>query len=238
MFEQPLFFASQHIRAGGAQTFSEFVATFGLLSVIWGCRSSAAPFAMGAYITGAYLVHRVDVVRESGRHARPRRLRHVRRNPARRCPRVRRRSTRRRGRRYLSIPMANLDKKRVLILCTGNSARSQMAEGLLRHDAGDRFAVESAGTRPSQVRPEAIAVMRELGIDISGHRSKHVDEFAGQEFDYILTVCDNAKRNLPGISKRKQPASITALTIPLARRLRYRAPGGISGAFATRSAPT
>jgi len=88
-------------------------------------------------------------------------------------------------------------KKRVLILCTGNSARSQMAEGLLRHDAGDRFEVESAGTRPSQVRPEAIAVMRELGIDISGHRSKHVDEFAGQAFDYVLTVCDNAKQSCP-----------------------------------------
>jgi arsenate reductase len=88
-------------------------------------------------------------------------------------------------------------KKRVLILCTGNSARSQMAEGLLRHDAGDRFEVESAGTRPSQVRPEAIAVMRELGINISGHRSKHVDEFAGQAFDYVLTVCDNAKETCP-----------------------------------------
>jgi arsenate reductase (thioredoxin) len=88
-------------------------------------------------------------------------------------------------------------KKRVLILCTGNSARSQMAEGLLRHDAGERFEVESAGTKPSQVRSEAIAVMRELGIDISGHRSKHVDEFVGQEFDYVLTVCDNAKESCP-----------------------------------------
>jgi arsenate reductase len=67
-------------------------------------------------------------------------------------------------------------KKRVLILCTGNSARSQMAEGLLRHNTGDRFEVESAGTRPGHVRPEAIAVMKELGIDISGHRSKHVQE--------------------------------------------------------------
>ncbi len=66
-------------------------------------------------------------------------------------------------------------KTRVLILCTGNSARSQMAEGLLRLDAGDQFAVESAGTKPGMVRPEAIAVMRELGIDITGHRSKHVD---------------------------------------------------------------
>jgi len=88
-------------------------------------------------------------------------------------------------------------KKRVLILCTGNSARSQMAEGLLRHDAGDRFEVFSAGTRPSHVRPEAIAVMRELGIDISEHRSKSVEEFGGQDFDYVLTVCDNAKESCP-----------------------------------------
>ena len=89
------------------------------------------------------------------------------------------------------------DKKRVLILCTGNSARSQMAEGLLRHDAGDRFDVFSAGTRPSKVRPEAISVMRELGIDITGHRSKSVDEFVGRSFDYVLTVCDNAKESCP-----------------------------------------
>jgi arsenate reductase len=89
------------------------------------------------------------------------------------------------------------DKKRVLILCTGNSARSQMAEGLLRHDAGERFDVESAGTRASFVRPEAIAVMSELGIDISGHRSKNVDEFAGQRFDYAMTVCDNARETCP-----------------------------------------
>lgn len=90
-----------------------------------------------------------------------------------------------------------MTKQRVLILCTGNSARSQMAEGLLRHDAGDRFEVESAGARPSRVRPEAIAVMNELGIDISGHRSKSVDEFRDQSFDYVLTVCDNAKESCP-----------------------------------------
>lgn len=89
------------------------------------------------------------------------------------------------------------DKERVLILCTGNSARSQMAEGLLRNDAGERFNVESAGTKPGQVRPEAIAVMNELGIDISGQRSKSVDEFAGRSFDYVLTVCDNAKESCP-----------------------------------------
>jgi len=89
------------------------------------------------------------------------------------------------------------DKKRGLILCTGNSTRSQMAEGLLRHEAGDRFEVESAGTQVSSVRAEAIAVMRELGIDISGHRSKNVDEFAGQPFDYVITVCDNARETCP-----------------------------------------
>jgi arsenate reductase len=72
-----------------------------------------------------------------------------------------------------------------------------MAEGLLRHDAGDRFEVASAGTAPSKVRPEAITVMRELGIDISSHRSKSVDEFAGREFDYVLTVCDHAKETCP-----------------------------------------
>ena len=72
-----------------------------------------------------------------------------------------------------------------------------MAEGLLRHDAGDRFEVFSAGTKPGQVRPEAIAVMRELGIDISGHRSKNIDEFTGQSFDYVLTVCDRAKESCP-----------------------------------------
>ena len=72
-----------------------------------------------------------------------------------------------------------------------------MAEGLLRHDAGDAYEVFSAGTKPTRVRPEAIAVMREVGIDISGHRSKSVDEFAGQDFDYVITVCDNAKESCP-----------------------------------------
>lgn len=88
-------------------------------------------------------------------------------------------------------------KKRVLILCTANSARSQMAEGMLRHDHGDRFQVESAGTRATHVRPEAIEVMQEIGIDLSSHRSKTVDEFAGESFDWVLTVCDNAKESCP-----------------------------------------
>jgi arsenate reductase (thioredoxin) len=90
-----------------------------------------------------------------------------------------------------------MKKKRVLILCTGNSARSQMAEGLLRHDAGEYFDVASAGTQPSAVRPEAMAAMRELGIDISGHRSKSVKEFDGQQFDYVITVCDSARESCP-----------------------------------------
>lgn len=90
-----------------------------------------------------------------------------------------------------------IEPKRVLILCTGNSARSQMAEGILRHDGGDRFEVESAGVKPSAVRLEAIEAMREIGIDISNQRSKSVDEFVGQDFDYVITVCDNARETCP-----------------------------------------
>src|SRR5580704_16963966 len=92
------------------------------------------------------------------------------------------------------------DRKRVLILRTGNSARSQMAEGLLRHEAGDRFEVLSAGTKPTHVSPEAIAVMSEIGIDISAHRSKSVDEFKNQEFESVVTVCDNARESCPVFS--------------------------------------
>ncbi|MFN0141243.1 MAG: arsenate reductase ArsC [Pyrinomonadaceae bacterium] len=88
-------------------------------------------------------------------------------------------------------------KERVLILCTGNSARSQMAEGLLRHIAGDKFDVESAGTIASFVRPHAIAAMAEIGVDISGHRSKCLDEFLDTAFDYVITVCDNANETCP-----------------------------------------
>src|SRR5687767_2001856 len=89
------------------------------------------------------------------------------------------------------------EKKRVLILCTGNSARSQMAEGLLRDLAGDRFDVASAGTIASFVRPQAVSAMAEIGIDISGHRSKSLDEFRATPFDYVITVCDNASQNCP-----------------------------------------
>jgi arsenate reductase (thioredoxin) len=88
-------------------------------------------------------------------------------------------------------------KKRILVLCTGNSARSQMGEGLFRAEGGAGVDVFSAGTVPSFVRPEAIAVLKEIGIDISGQRSKPVAEFAGQSFDFVITVCDNARDNCP-----------------------------------------
>ena len=217
MFGEPVFSASRHVRAGNAQLFSEFVATFGLLCVIWGCarlRSSAVPFAVGTYITGAYWFT------ASTSFA----------NPA--VTLARSASDTFAGIRPVDVPgfivaqlagaaiatllfrwlvptlPASADAvvvphterhcmKRVLILCTGNSARSQMAEGLLRHDAGDRFEVESAGTKASFVRPEAIAAMKELGIDISGQRSKNVDEFEGQHFDSVITVCDNARETCP-----------------------------------------
>jgi arsenate reductase (thioredoxin) len=87
--------------------------------------------------------------------------------------------------------------KKILVLCTGNSARSQMAEGLLIHITQSKYEVYSAGTKPSIVRPEAIKVLAEIGIDISKNRSKSVDEFANTEIDYVLTVCDNAKETCP-----------------------------------------
>ena len=90
-----------------------------------------------------------------------------------------------------------MNLKRILILCTGNSARSQMAEGVMRHESRGSIEVFSAGTKPSGLRAEAVAVMKEIGIDISGGRSKSVDEFRGQAFDYVITVCDNAAESCP-----------------------------------------
>lgn len=93
--------------------------------------------------------------------------------------------------------MKTTTRQKVLILCTGNSARSQMAEGLLRHVAGAQFEVFSAGTRPVGLNPNAVTAMSEIGINIAGSRSKSVDEFAGENFDYVITVCDNAKESCP-----------------------------------------
>jgi thioredoxin type arsenate reductase len=86
---------------------------------------------------------------------------------------------------------------RVLFLCTHNSARSQMAEAILRHLGGDRVEVHSAGTVATRVHPLAIAAMADKGIDISGQRSKHMDELTGENFDYVITVCDNARETCP-----------------------------------------
>lgn len=88
-------------------------------------------------------------------------------------------------------------KRRVLFLCTGNSARSQMAEGWLRHLAGDRYDVCSAGTQPVGLNPGSVEAMAEVGIDISHHRSKSAVEFTAVPFDYVITVCDRAKETCP-----------------------------------------
>lgn len=90
-----------------------------------------------------------------------------------------------------------MNKKRVLILCTGNSARSQMGEALLRHLAGDRFDVYSAGTQPSTLNPYAVLAMAEIGIDIRDQYSKSLNQFLQQEFDYVITVCDHAAEVCP-----------------------------------------
>jgi len=96
------------------------------------------------------------------------------------------------------------NKTRVLFICTANAARSQMAEGLLRSKYGDRFDVFSAGTRQSRVSARAIAVMNEIGIDISHHRSKTLDEISGMTFDLAVTLCDNAHRVCPVVSCAKE----------------------------------
>jgi arsenate reductase len=95
-------------------------------------------------------------------------------------------------------------KTRVLFICTANAARSQMAEGLLRAKFGDRFEVYSAGTHPSRISTRAIQVMREIGIDISHHRSKTLDEMAGMTFDLAVTLCDRANQICPVISCAKK----------------------------------
>lgn len=87
--------------------------------------------------------------------------------------------------------------KKVLVLCTGNSCRSQIAEGYRKHFAGDKAAIFSAGVETHGVNPAAIATMAEAGIDISGHTSNHITEYAGIDFDYVITVCDNARELCP-----------------------------------------
>ena len=101
--------------------------------------------------------------------------------------------------------MTESNRERVLFVCTHNSARSQMAEGMLRAWAGDRFEVFSAGTEATRVRPEAIAVMDEIGIDITGHTSKTLEPFMGESFAWLVTVCDQAKEacpTIPGVAQQ------------------------------------
>jgi len=93
-------------------------------------------------------------------------------------------------------------KEKILVLCTGNSCRSQIAEGYLRHFAGDKAEVYSAGVETHGVNPRAIATMQEDGLDISKHTSNHVEEYTGIDFDYVITVCDHAKERCPVFPSR------------------------------------
>ncbi len=97
-----------------------------------------------------------------------------------------------------------MSKTRVLFLCTHNSARSQMAEGLLRHLAGERFEAHSAGTEATRVRPLAVRAMAELGADVSGQESKTLDRYLNEPFDYVVTVCDDANEACPVFPGAKQ----------------------------------
>lgn len=94
--------------------------------------------------------------------------------------------------------------KRILVLCTGNSCRSQIAEGYLRHFAGDKAEVYSAGVETHGVNPRAISIMKEDGIDISGHSSNNIDEYLDIDFDYVITVCDNARERCPYFPTKAQ----------------------------------
>jgi thioredoxin type arsenate reductase len=220
MFGESILQLSHHDRSGAAQVLSESVATFGLLTVIWCCarrRPEAVPFAVGLFITGAYwftastafanpAVTAARALTDTFAGIRPADV------PAFVFAQavaavaaipllgwlVPFSSGHQAGATDSSKGTPHVSRReRVLILCTGNSARSQMAEGLLRSFGRGRFDVFSAGTKPSLVRPEAVAVMAELGLDLSSHRSKDVAEFAGQPFDYVITVCDKAREQCP-----------------------------------------
>lgn len=119
--------------------------------------------------------------------------------------------------------------KKILVLCTGNSCRSQIAEGYLRHFAGHRAEVYSAGVETHGVNPKAIAIMAEDGIDISGHTSDQVDKYIGMDFDYVITVCDNARERCPVFPSRAQqfhqnfpdPAKATGTEEEVIQQFRY-----------------
>jgi len=97
----------------------------------------------------------------------------------------------------------NADKRTVLFVCIGNASRSQMAEGYVNAKLGDRYQASSGGLNPERVSRKAIAAMNEVGIDISGHRSKSVEEFYGKEFDFVVTLCDEAEDECPHFLRGK-----------------------------------
>jgi thioredoxin type arsenate reductase len=212
MFGLPLFTLSDRMRGGPALMFSESIATFGLVLAIAAAmefRISTVPFVVAAYITSAYWFT------SSTSFA----------NPAVTLARAMTNTFT--GIRFQDVPGFIIGqligvamaiplwtwlrepakkpsmkriielKKRVLFLCTGNSARSQMAEGILRHLAGEKYEVYSAGTNPKGLHPGSVEAMKEIGIDVSRHTSKSLDEFIGQSFDYVITVCDRAKQQCP-----------------------------------------
>src|ERR671916_269801 len=120
-----------------------------------------------------------------------------------------------------------MEKTKVLFLCTHNSARSQMAEGLLRHLAGDRFEVMSAGTVATQVRPLAVRAMDELGIDISSHESTNMARYLGEPFDYVITVCDEANEACPFFPHAGERLRLVAAGPCCGTGHRGGAPGGL-----------
>lgn len=118
--------------------------------------------------------------------------------------------------------------KKVLVLCTGNSCRSQIAEGYLRHFAGDAALIYSAGVETHGVNPRAIQIMQEDGIDLSQHTSNHIDEYMDIDFDYVITVCDNAKERCPYFPTKAQkfhynfpdPAKATGTEVEIQQQFR------------------
>lgn len=118
--------------------------------------------------------------------------------------------------------------KKVLVLCTGNSCRSQIAEGYLRHFAGDAVLIYSAGVETHGVNPRAIQIMQEDGIDLSQHTSNHIDEYMDIDFDYVITVCDNAKERCPFFPTKAQkfhynfpdPAKATGTEVEIQQQFR------------------
>ena len=224
MFGEPIFAVSTHIRAGRAQLLSEAVATFGLLCVIWGvsrARAAVVPRfrAVGALHHGRVLVHRLHLLRQSGCDAGTGAVQHLRWHTPDRCTRLYRGAAAWRRRRFHlplfrwlvpALPLAAsercrpapqksapMSQARILFLCTGNSCRSQMAEGWARFLGKGRVEAFSAGTHPKPIHPLAIQVMAEVGVDIADQQSKSVDQFIDQRFDFVITVCDRAKEACP-----------------------------------------